>query len=70
MDRLGGMASGRIHFREVSGEQLLLENGDRLMLGGYDPVGNGPPLPPWVLQPGSDCPSEWWVVHSVSVLSR
>jgi hypothetical protein len=54
----------RISFREVTGEQLVLSEGDRVMLGGYDPTGGGPPLAPWVVQPGPDCPTQWWVVHS------
>jgi hypothetical protein len=57
--------AGRINFREVTGEQLVLADGDRVMLGGYDPTGDGPPLAPWVVQPGPACPTPWWVVHSV-----
>jgi hypothetical protein len=57
-----------IRFRDPSGEQLVLATADQLTLGGYkawdgDTTGE-PPAPPWLVQPGPDCPTDLWLVHS------
>ena len=61
-------ATGTIPFEQPNGERLVLATGDQLILGGYAPwegdTTSGPPAPPWLVQPGPDCPTDLWLVHS------
>jgi hypothetical protein len=61
-------AAGTIALQDPSGERLVLKTGDTLILGGYAPwdgdTTGEPPAPPWLVQPGPDCPSDLWLVHS------
>ncbi len=61
-------ATGTIVLADNTGELLVLKNGDKLTLGGYaawdeDTTGE-PAAPPWLVQPGPDCPTDLWLVHS------
>jgi hypothetical protein len=58
-----------IRIEDDEGRQLELTSGDRLMLGGYAPWSegaDGPPAPPWLVEPDPACPPLLWLVHSVT----
>jgi hypothetical protein len=51
-----------------AGELSVLADGDTVSLGGYaawveDTTGQ-PAAPPWLVQPGPDCPTDLFLVHS------
>lgn len=51
-----------------AGELSVLADGDTVSLGGYaawdeDATGQ-PAAPPWLVQPGPDCPTDLFLVHS------
>jgi hypothetical protein len=59
--------SETIVISDNSGELSVLADGDRVSLGGYsawDEDETPPAAPPWLVQPGADCPTDLFLVHS------
>ncbi len=60
--------SGTFLFERPDGERLVPKTGDHLTLGGYQPwdedATDEPAAPPWLVQPGPDCPRALMLVHS------
>lgn len=60
--------SETIVLSDNSGELSVLADGDRVSLGGYSPwdedATGEPAAPPWLVQPGPDCPTDLFLVHS------
>lgn len=54
-----------------TGELAVLADGDTVSLGGYDAWDEDAmgqrAAPPWLVQPGPDCPSDRFLVHSARV---
>lgn len=67
-------ATATIVVGDPSGELLVLKTGDELVLGGYaawdDDTTGEPVAAPWLVQPGPECPSDLWLVHSAAPASE